>query len=994
MSLSLNTPASTAPETSGILSSRSGICSKSIIPAGTAYHAKYFAHALTLRGGENVDRIRQPLLNASVDLNPHQVQAALFALQSPLSKGVLLADEVGLGKTIEAGLVLCQLWAERRRSLLVICPAALRKQWQCELQEKFNLPAEVLDARRVRELRRAGIADPFQLPRILIMSYHFAAKMRENLKVVSWDAVVMDECHKLRNAYRESNRIGQALLWALEGRRKILLSATPLQNNLTELYGVAKLIDPELFGDLPSFRSRYANVGGDVAELRERLKEFCRRTLRKDVLEYVRYTKRLPVTTKFESSEAEFSLYNDVSAYLQDETAYAFPRGQRHMLTLLVRKLLASSPAALAGTLEKILARLRGLQTNPAESEKEDDDALLERLLEGEEDLLESATEDAEDEEPLETLAADSAPVPADVPIDAVRLSREISRVEDFAARARAAVGADSKTRKLAEALRDGFARLAELGAEQKAVVFTESRRSMFFLKEYLEANGYAGEVVCFSGGGRSDPAAEAIFQNYKADHPDDSASKPVMIRHALVEHFRTCAKILIATEAGAEGINLQFCSMVVNYDLPWNPQRVEQRIGRCHRYGQKFDVVVVNFLNTRNAADVRVFELLDEKLKLFDGVFGASNDVLGAVDQMGVSFENRIHAILQSCRSEQEIQASFDALKKECEEKIAAQMRETQKAIIENLDEDVVRRLRADFEEARACLDTHSRRFWMLTKHVLRERAEFDDATLSFTLREPPFPGIEPGLYTFSKKEGAAGTPYRPNSPLGECVVEAAKALPTPFAEVDFDVSRHPTRIAVLEQLKGRSGFLLLNRLSLESLDAEDFLLFSAVTDDGAALDHETASRLFALSGGAVPADALPPPIAEKLAANAAQFAKATINKVGEKNNRTFREQTLKLERWSDDQIAVATRKVDELKARKREIERAVRQAETCDEQMFQQKKLGECRAAIRAARRRVEAVEDETDEKRNRLLDALQRKLVPATETETLFTVRWRVV
>lgn len=962
--------------------------------AGTAYHAKYFAHALTLHGGENVDRIRQPLLNASVDLNPHQVQAALFALQSPLSKGVLLADEVGLGKTIEAGLVLCQLWAERRRRLLVICPASLRKQWQCELQEKFNLPAEVLDARRVRELQRDGSAAPFLISRILITSYHFAAKMKDSLRAVSWDCVVLDECHKLRNAYRESNRIGQALLWALEGRRKILLSATPLQNSLTELYGVAKLIDPELFGDLPSFRSRYANAGGDVAELRERLKGFCRRTLRRDVLEYVRYTKRLPVTTRFESSESEFSLYNDVSAYLQDETAYAFPRGQRHMLTLLVRKLLASSPAALAGTLEKILARLRGLQTNLADPEKKDDaDALLERLLEGEEDLLESATEDVEDEETLEQTAV-SASVPADAPIDAARLAREIARVENFADRARAAVGADSKTRKLAEALRDGFARLAELHAAQKAVVFTESRRSMLFLKEFLEANGYAGEVVCFSGGGRSDPAAEAIFQNYKADHPDDSASKPVMMRHALIEHFRTRAKILIATEAGAEGINLQFCSMVVNYDLPWNPQRVEQRIGRCHRYGQKFDVVVVNFLNTRNAADVRVFELLDEKLKLFDGVFGASNDVLGAVEQLGVSFENRIHAILQSCRSEQEIQASFDALKKECEEKIEAQRRETQKAIIENLDEEVVRRLRADFKEAQTCLDTHSRRFWMLTKHVLRERAEFDDATLSFTLREPPFPGIEPGLYTFSKKEDAAGTPYRPNSPLGECVIETAKALPTPFAEVDFDVSHHPTRITVLEQLKGRSGFLLLNRLSLKSLDAEDFLLFSAVTDDGAALDKEIAKLLFALAGVAVPADALPPPIAEKLAANAAQFAKATANKVGEKNNKTFQEQTLKLERWSDDQIAVATRKVAELKAQKREIERAVRQAENCDEQAVQQKKLGECRAAIRAARRRVEAVEDETDEKRNRLLDALQRKLVPATETETLFTVRWRVV
>ena len=197
-----------------------------------------------------------------------------------------------------------------------------------------------------------------------------------------------------------------------------------------------------------------------------------------------------------------------------------------------------------------------------------------------------------------------------------------------------------------------------------------------------------------------------------------------------------------------------------------------------------------------------------------------------------------------------------------------------------------------------------------------------------------------------------------------------------------------------MLEKLKGRSGYLLLNRLSLKSLDAEDFLLFSAVTDDGAALDHETASRLFALAGVAVPADVLPPPLAEKLAANAAQFAKATANMVGEKNNRTFREQTLKLERWSDDQIAVATRKVNDLKARKREIERAVRQAENCDEQMVQQKKLNECRAAIRDARRNVEAVEDETDEKRNRLLEALQRKLVPVTETETLFTIRWRVV
>ena len=164
---------------------------------------------MTREGGKGVERLQQSLLNASVDLNPHQVEAALFALRSPLSKGVMLADEVGLGKTIEAGLVLCQLWAERKRKLLVICPAALRKQWQCELEDKFNLPCQIVDARAVRLLQKEGFANPYEKPVILISSYPFAAKMSEDLKKVQWNLVVMDEAHKLRNSYRESNRVGQ-----------------------------------------------------------------------------------------------------------------------------------------------------------------------------------------------------------------------------------------------------------------------------------------------------------------------------------------------------------------------------------------------------------------------------------------------------------------------------------------------------------------------------------------------------------------------------------------------------------------------------------------------------------------------------------------------------------------------------------------------------------------------------------------------------------------
>ena len=198
----------------------------------TPHHAKYFAWELTRRrAASEEDRLSQSLFDASVDLNPHQIDAALFALHNPLSKGVMLADEVGLGKTIEAALVLCQMWAERRRRLLVICPAALRKQWAQELSDKFNLPTLVLDARIWKLLREQGIYDPLDRDVISIMSLNFAARMEEQLGNIPWDLVAIDEAHKLRNAHRKSNETGQSLKRSLAGRRKLLLTATPLQNS-------------------------------------------------------------------------------------------------------------------------------------------------------------------------------------------------------------------------------------------------------------------------------------------------------------------------------------------------------------------------------------------------------------------------------------------------------------------------------------------------------------------------------------------------------------------------------------------------------------------------------------------------------------------------------------------------------------------------------------------------------------------------------------------
>jgi len=228
----------------------------------TPYHAKYYAHELTKRcSSDSLEKLAGAVASAQVDLNPHQVDAALFAFKSPLSKGALLADEVGLGKTIEAGLVLSQKWAERKRRILVITPSNLRKQWYQELTEKFFLPCEILETRSYNAAIRAGNFRPFEThDTIVICSYQFARNKASDVRSVGWNLVVIDEAHRLRNVYKPSNIIANTLKQALNGSPKLLLTATPLQNSLLELFGLASFVDEHAFGDLKSFREQFANL--------------------------------------------------------------------------------------------------------------------------------------------------------------------------------------------------------------------------------------------------------------------------------------------------------------------------------------------------------------------------------------------------------------------------------------------------------------------------------------------------------------------------------------------------------------------------------------------------------------------------------------------------------------------------------------------------------------------------------------------------------------
>ncbi len=945
----------------------------------TPYHARYFAYELTRSNREA--GVGSALFNACVDLNPHQIEAAVFALRNPLSKGVILADEVGLGKTIEAGLVLCQKWAEKKQRLLVICPASLRKQWSLELQDKFDLPNVVVDSKTKGE--------QFPPNRVVIMSYNFASARHTELRTIPFDMVVIDEAHKLRNVYKPNKKTAQNIRTALAGHRKVLLTATPLQNSLMELFGLSTILSEEIFGDADTFRMRFTQKNADLEALRSRLQTFCQRTLRRDVLEYIQYTARQPLTIRFRPTDDEHKLYEAVSVYLMREDSFALPKRHRHLIELVVWKLLASSSPAVARTLERMRLRLERLRDGLPISAEWTDDVF------DDEDL---------DEEYIENLLSNIsgndkpiAPARDEPPIDRRKLNEEIAELSRYEQWARG-ISVDSKSRTLLEALRTGFTRMAEMGANRKALIFTESRRTQEYLKNFLDANGYAGQIVLFNGTNSDSESKRIIDRWIETNAPlgRASGSRAVDARTALVEHFRDHASVMIATEAAAEGVNLQFCSQVINYDLPWNPQRIEQRIGRCHRYGQKHDVVVINFLNDRNQADIRVHELLGEKFKLFSGLFGASDEVLGAIED-GVDFEKRILDIYKRCRTPDAIETAFRQLQKDMDEAIQERMAQTRRTLLDHFDEDVHGKLKLRFDKAKDDLDRIGRLFWLLTRFILSAGARFDDDRLIFELHQAPDAAIRTGEYHLisKKKDNVAGEfLYRLSHPLGEWVLNAGKTCPAPTAFVRFDISNYRNRLALVQAIKGQSGWLTLQLMAIDCVDREEVLLFSGVTDSGRSLDQETCEKLFLCDGQVVKPDAATADIVTRLAQESKTHAESAVMRSMENNSRLFHEERERVEKWAEDVLLAAERELKEIKEQITGHRKRAMLAPTIDEQLEHQKQMKDLEKEQKRKRQEIFEIEDQTSERRDKLIETLQRRMAQKQSTATLFTIRWEVV
>ena len=950
-----------------------------VAPTYTPHQAKYFAHFLTREGLDEGEGLTQSLSSARVDLNPHQVDAAMFALRSPLSKGVMLADEVGLGKTIEAALVLSQRWWERKRHLLLIVPASLRKQWATELREKFSLPSVILDAKRVKDLAKSGKPNPLGREEgIVILSYEYAARIADQLRSVPWSLVVFDEAHKLRNVYKSAENSRAAVLRdALAGRQKLLLTATPLQNNLMELYGLVTIIDDTYFGSEQAFRAEFGSASNTAqALLGRRLEPICKRTLRRQVQKagLINYTNRLPKTFDFTPDKLETDLYEHMSQYLQRDDTLAVGQNGRHLVTLVLRKILGSSSFAVAATLDKMVTRL-GQKLAVNEDALEDIDGVEETAEEWREDgdareaeALEDETDEAIDDIDPEHLKAEI---------------EELTRYRDLAA----SIQTNAKGKALLDCLPGVLSEIEGKGGQRKAVIFTESVRTQTYLRELLERSGFEGQTVVLNGS-NSDKDSAAIYKAWLEKHRGTdvvSGSKTADMKAAIVDAFRNDRTILIATESGAEGINLQFCSLLINYDLPWNPQRVEQRIGRCHRYGQKIDVTVINFMNRKNQAEARIVQLLDQKFRLFEGVFGSSDEVLGAIES-GVDIERRILDIVQSCRTNDQINEAFDALQAEFSVEIDEAKTEARNKLLAEMDDKVIARLKFRQGAVSSSLDEFKRTLLTLARAELPEARFHADHVERFDYDGETYPtewpeADERGWKFFRLADEG----------LADQIIVRAIHRDLDAAEVAFDYDAYDGKLADVAPYRGKSGWLKVARLKLVTpARTFDELVCAAATDDGEVVNAETSARMLAVPGsvtgaatGAAPETAL----SKMLEDGQTEIVGRAQERLGDFLN----EEEERLDNWRDDARVSYDQQIKGLTKEANEKKKAARAVQNLQEKVELQREASALKRQADDLQHQLYTRLNEINEERERMLDEIAEKLNLTPDMTTLFTIRW---
>ncbi len=821
---------------------------------------------IRVRRPDDRERYAASQRQACIDPNPHQIDAVIFALRRLREGGCILADEVGLGKTIEAGLVIAQRRAEGAERILLIVPKSLIGQWQSELLHLFGI--------QTRE-------DPphFLGSGVYLVGREFAGSERGAAPLGAgppFDLVVIDEAHEVfAGLHRRYGRDGvydetseEAMMahrvrGFLRAAPVLLLTATPMQNSLVELWGLVQYVEPTgtLLGDITTFRRVFCAeddrtlVPGQEHELQRRLGMVLQRTLRRQAQEFLDrpFTQRRCRLYEYAMSADERSLYDDVTEYLLEPSLFAFSGRQRRLLLIGFHRRMASSIPALAASLENVVARLRRLVKGPVA------EATADALLPDLRDL-----EAEEDEVVVEAPADETA-----VPRDPAGVAAELARVEALLTRARS-LPSDAKARSFQEAIRV----ILDLGRQGrgsgKAVVFTESITTQEYLRTLLLAVGLEDEDITLFRGFNDQARASEALAHWKEEEgarlaPGSRPSRDVAVRLALVHEFRTRSKVLVCTEAGAKGLNLQFCETVINYDLPWNPQRIEQRIGRCHRYSQQRDVTVVNFINRDNEGQRLTFEILSQKLDLFGKVLDASDTVLHeprtdapeiAVSALSVELESDLRSIYSRSRTVEEITRDIAALRDKIMERREAYEREyrrTSQIIESRFDEEVrrvFRRLRDELPEALVQLDGDLAAVvegYLVASGAEYRRSEDGPRAVFEIVSEKGLPAELGHSRRFATGD-ARGLTDAEALNLAHPLVQAAIAEARTWSGGSVALRLPPHAPPDLAALMGKTGVLGVVLVDYGGFEPVERVI-AAVVVDGSPIDPSLAARLSRLS-------------------------------------------------------------------------------------------------------------------------------------------------
>jgi hypothetical protein len=676
-------------------------------------------------------------------------------------------------------------------------------------------------------------------------------------------------------------------------------------------------------------------------------------------------------------SEKEIELYNLVSEYL-DRFEYGFNKMAYFLVAITIRKILASSARALTFTMNGVLSRLHDIKNNNQV------DANAPQIFNGNYEVFNDEEDDLDSLSALQFVGE----------VNPAILNWEIEQVEKIL-KVAYSIEEETKAIGLVQALGKGFEKIKELGANKKALIFTESVKTQEYLLEYLESHGYENQVICFNGTNNS-PKAMSIYRKWLDDNKGSnriSGNSMIDKKQALVDYFKENAQIMIATEAGAEGINLQFCSMMVNYDMPWNPQRIEQRIGRCHRYGQKYDVIVVNFVNKSNYADQRVYELLSSKFQLFDAVFGCSDEVLGALES-GIDIERRVGQILRECRTDIEIKEGFDKLQAELEEIINARVKQTKVSLLENFDEEVIEKLKFRQSEDTQRVDKYNRHLWKLAVSVLEDNlAEIDHQKYTFKLAKP-IEGIPSGVFSLNKDLPGA-TQLRVSHPIGQYITTNGMKDRDEVYCVEFNQTDYTYRQALLEEHIGSSGWANLCLVSSEnSLDGEEVLISSCITDDGEILPNEFIFKLFEVQGKELDKTDCPPSLNLTLNAIFKDRLEEYKQELEIRTAKQLEYEIEKYESWESDQLQPLEKAIIELNKEKETIHRLWRKETNYKVKADLLLKEKEIKVKIAKKNQELDALREEYELKVDQMAERLNNAIANSITHRNVMTFRWTLV